>query len=189
MSVSLDSGSSRVLVKQVSSNTLERQLSSKSFEKQKTIVDGIEFTSAADHNKFSFKRTNTTTLQDEISDDSNSTASLDEDIPEGKHRNFEFTSNLSLMRVIRACLFFQVIALICDNPDVQFPPLFNVLCRSPLYYSIRFYSRPFLDIVYLVQLFGMQIYDIARGYLAKYWSGNFEITFGFPSRRLSAISR
>jgi hypothetical protein len=175
------------------SSTLMRQSSNvKSIEKQKTIVDGIEFFTAADHNKFSFKRTATAALQDEISEDSNSTVSVDEETPEGKHRNFEFTNNVSLMRVIRACLFFQVIGIICDNPDVQFPPLFNVLCRSPLYYCIRFYSRPFVDIVYLIQMSGLHLYHMGYDFIMPYLKNDFKITYdipGMPVRRLTDYMR
>jgi hypothetical protein len=123
----------------------------KVFEKETKVVDGIAFTAAANLNKFSFKKATVTAAKDEISDDSLSEAEVVEEINEGKARNFEFTNNKSLMRVFRAIIFLQMIGIICDNPAVQFPPLFDVLCRTPFFYLIRFYSFPFVDIVYLIQ--------------------------------------
>lgn len=177
------------LASQGSSSNLQSSGGARNIEKQKTVVDGIEFSTNADYNKFSFKRTATATLHDEISEDSNSTATVDDEIPEGKHRNFEFTNNISLMRVVRACLFFQVVALICDNPDVQFPPLFNVLCRSPLYYAIRFYSRPFVDVVYLIQMSGLQMYHMVFNFIHPYLKNDFKITYDIPMRRLANYMR
>lgn len=121
------------------------------FSKETKVVDGVAFTHTANLSKFSFKKTTVTAAKDDISDDSSEPEDLIEEINEGKARNFEFTNNKSLMRVFRAIIFLQMIALICDNPAVQFPPLFDVLCRAPLFYLIRFYSYPFVDAVYLIQ--------------------------------------
>jgi hypothetical protein len=126
----------------------------KNIEKETKVVDGVAFTATTNTNKFSFKKTTVTAAQDEISEDSNSEVSptaSEEEIHEGKARNFEFTNNKSVMRVFRAVLFLQMIAMVCDNAAVQFPPLFDVLCRTPLFYLIRFYSYPFVGVVYLIQ--------------------------------------
>jgi hypothetical protein len=129
-----------------------------SIEKETKIVDGVAFTAIANLNKFTFKKTTVTAAQDEISDDSSQGPDGGEggdgdtgEIHEGKARNFEFTNNKSVMRVFRVIIFLQMIGFICDNPAVQFPPLFDVLCRTPLFYLIRFYSYPFVDLVYLIQ--------------------------------------
>jgi hypothetical protein len=123
----------------------------KPFEKETKVVDGIAFTATTNLSKFSFKKATVTVAKDEISEDSVSEIEAVEEINEGKARNFEFTNNKSLMRVFRAIIFLQMIALICDNPAVKFPPLFDVLCRTPLFYLIRFYSFPFVDVVYIIQ--------------------------------------
>lgn len=148
-----------------SKNNLNKELNkNKKFEKEIKQIDGISFTSKVNNTKFSFKKVIVTKQQDEISEDSsNLNINIDndeneiEEINEGKARNFEFTNNKSLMRVFRAIIYFQMISLICDNPAVKFPPIFDVLCRAPFFYLIRFYSYPFVDAVYLIQKYGKQI--------------------------------
>lgn len=58
--------------------------------------------------------------------------------PERKQRNFEFTSNLCVFRVIRTILYIQIIQLILDNPSAQVPVIYQVFCR----YVIRIYVVP-----------------------------------------------
>jgi hypothetical protein len=71
--------------------------------------------------------------------------------------NFEFTDNLGMMRVIRTFISLQVIGLIIDNPTIELPIVFQILCRTFCFYSIRFYSRPFLDALYCLQYFSVAL--------------------------------
>ena len=73
--------------------------------------------------------------------------------PEVKDRNFEFTSNVNIMRFMRAIFYLQVIALAIDNPSIDIPPLFRILVNGVCFYSLRFYSRPFIDFVYAAQYY------------------------------------
>lgn len=57
------------------------------------------------------------------------------------------------MRLIRMLFVVQVIALLVDNPSISLPEVFKISCSGVLFYSLRFYSRPFFDIIYLVQYF------------------------------------
>jgi hypothetical protein len=64
---------------------------------------------------------------------------------------FEFTNNITVMRFIRMFLSLQVIAIMLVN--AQMPVLFRILSRDVLFYVVRFYSRPFLDLVYLFEYY------------------------------------
>ena len=74
----------------------------------------------------------------------------------GDH-TFEFTSNLAMMRFIRMFLTLQVVGIMIDNTYVELPVLFRTLCRNVLFYVIRFYSRPFIDVIYLGDYYWGQI--------------------------------
>ena len=60
-------------------------------------------------------------------------------------------------------LFLQVIAITIDATDVQLPILFTILCKGPLSYVIRWYSRPILDIVYVAQYYFYKYKDNIQG--------------------------
>jgi hypothetical protein len=77
----------------------------------------------------------------------------DEHVKEAKRNTFEFTDNISMNRLLRMLLFIQILGVIVDHPKLRTPPLFNLLCMPGLYYSIRFYSQPFLDVVFVLQTF------------------------------------
>jgi hypothetical protein len=114
---------------------------------------------------------------DILSDDD--TFSIDEDTKTlvTKFENFEFTDNLGVMRVVRMIITLQILGLIIDNPSIQIPLLFRVFCRGPLFYAIHFYSRPFIDAVYLVQLFFAQIAsDIQSSVPSKSSAGKIVVT-------------
>lgn len=72
-------------------------------------------------------------------------------ISERKDRTFEFSDSKTVMRIIRLVLVIQVIAFVTDNPSIQIPILFRIISFGPLFYAIRFYSRPFIDFVYVFQ--------------------------------------
>jgi hypothetical protein len=72
-------------------------------------------------------------------------------ISERKDRTFEFSDSKTIMRIIRLVLVIQVIAFVTDNPSIQIPILFRIISYGPLFYAIRFYSRPFIDFVYALQ--------------------------------------
>jgi hypothetical protein len=66
---------------------------------------------------------------------------------------FEFSDGYGVMRTIRLLLFIQIIAICLDNPSTQYSILYRITCRGVLFYAIRFYSRPFIDILYLIQVY------------------------------------
>lgn len=90
-------------------------------------------------------------LNDKASDDS------DNEIPETKNQYFEFSNSYHIMRSIKLILFLQIISVIIDNPAIQLSLFFEICCKAVLDYAIRFYSRPFLDILYLIQYFWQSI--------------------------------
>jgi hypothetical protein len=66
---------------------------------------------------------------------------------------FEFSDGYGVMRTIRLILFIQIIAICLDNPSTQYSILYRITCRGVLFYAIRFYSRPFIDVLYLIQVY------------------------------------
>ena len=66
---------------------------------------------------------------------------------------------------MKLILFLQVIAITIDATDVQLPILFTILCKGPFRYVIRFYSRPILDIIYVLQYFFYKYKDNIIGNL------------------------
>lgn len=57
------------------------------------------------------------------------------------------------MRLIRMLIIVQVIGILIDSSSFTLSAVFKISCRGLLFYSIRFYSRPFLDIIYILQYF------------------------------------
>jgi hypothetical protein len=95
-------------------------------------------------------------MDDHASDDS------DNEIPETKNQYFEFSNSYHIMRSIKLIFFVQIIALIVDNPSIQLSIFVDVCCKGILSYSIHFYSRPFLDILYVVQFFWNEIVQLIQ---------------------------
>lgn len=91
-------------------------------------------------------------LHEELSDNES-----DDEIPETKNQYFEFSNSYYVMRFIKLILFIQVLGIMIDHPSLQIAVLFNIFCRGILFYSIRFYSRPFLDALYILQYFWHEI--------------------------------
>lgn len=77
----------------------------------------------------------------------------DDDVPETKNQYFEFSNGYHIMRVIKLIFIIQVIGLVLDNPSIKLAILFDTFCRGISLYSLKFQSRPFLDIIYLIQYF------------------------------------
>ena len=75
----------------------------------------------------------------------------DDEEEELADHTFEFTTNLNVFRFIRMIITLQVIAIMVDKEDMEIPVLFRLFSRGPLFYSLRFYSRPFLDLIYAIQ--------------------------------------
>jgi hypothetical protein len=69
------------------------------------------------------------------------------------NETLEFSNSYNVMRLIRLIIVLQTIAIIIDNPSFEMSIFFRVVCRGFLMYSIQFYSRPFIDLVYIIQLF------------------------------------
>ena len=76
---------------------------------------------------------------------------------------FEFTESYHIMRFIRMLLILQVLGMMIENPAMKVSTLFTIVSRFPLFYSIRFYSRPFLDLIYAVQYFASTLNDLGSG--------------------------
>ena len=74
--------------------------------------------------------------------------------PKLKQRDFEFTSSINMMRVTRLIIVLQVLALCIDSPSVQLPIVWRIVCRGFLHYTGKFYSRPFVDVVYFFEWLG-----------------------------------
>ena len=84
-----------------------------------------------------------------ISDQSNLSASQKDLLEQMK--SFEFTNGFFMMRLIRTIVYLQVIAIAIANPSIQLPPTFTMVFDQFFLYLQKWYSRPFLDIVILVQ--------------------------------------
>jgi hypothetical protein len=84
----------------------------------------------------------------------------DNEIPETKNQYFEFSNSYHIMRFIRLILIIQIIGIIIDNPAIQLSLFFNICCKGILTYSLHFYSRPFLDILYVIQYFWQELTDL-----------------------------
>ena len=90
-------------------------------------------------------------------DDTYSDDETDDEVPVTKNQNFEFSDGYGIMRVIRLIIVVQIISIALDNPSVEMAVLFRITVRGVLFYAIRFYSRPFIDIIYLLQYFLLEI--------------------------------
>lgn len=86
-------------------------------------------------------------MNEDYSDDS------DNEVPDLKSQYFEFTDGYNIMRLIRLLMVVQIIAIVIDDPGIHLAVLFNICCRGILLYSLKFFSRPFIDTVYIVQYF------------------------------------
>jgi hypothetical protein len=95
-------------------------------------------------------------------DDDVSSEDSDGEAPDTKNQNFEFSNGYGVMRIIRMVLVLQVISIALDNPSLEMSVLFRIACRGPLFYAIRFYSRPFIDLIYVVQYFLNAVIEIVR---------------------------
>jgi hypothetical protein len=104
----------------------------------------------------------------------------DEHVKEAKRNTFEFTDNISLNRLLRMFLFVQILGVIVDHPKLRTPPLFNLLCMPGLYYSIRFYTQPFLDAVFVLQTFISSIIN--------FWEENVAALFSSDQAGVSGAS-
>eukprot|EP01041_Mallomonas_annulata_P000898 gene898-1738_t len=117
---------------------------------------------------------------DEILLDDDFDVDIDDFKPETKSRNFEFTDNLGLMRLLRVILFLQFIGIILDNPQVKTPMFFNIFCTHAFKYLIVFYSRPFADVCRIVEIFSSLILKTFNDVISNYQSSN--------NRRLTSLN-
>lgn len=81
----------------------------------------------------------------------------DNEKPEMKNRNFEFSNSYHVYRFLKLIFFIQTIEIIISDPSFHLSLFFDIFCKGILFYSHYFYSRPFLDILYLIQYFWMEI--------------------------------
>jgi hypothetical protein len=77
----------------------------------------------------------------------------EDEVPETKNQNFEFSDGYGVMRVMRLVIVVQIISIALENPSAEMAVLFRITVRGVLFYAIRFYSRPFIDLLYLLQYF------------------------------------
>jgi len=76
----------------------------------------------------------------------------EEEDEEPADHTFEFTTNLNVFRFLRMIVTLQVLGVMIDNDDIPVPVFFRIVCRGPLFYAIRFYSLPFMDLIYAIQV-------------------------------------
>lgn len=88
------------------------------------------------------------TLLKAAGDDGDSDDEKDE---EKADHTFEFTTNLNVFRFIRMLVTLQVVGVMIDNDSIPVPVFFRLFSRGPLFYSLRFYSRIFIDLIYAIQ--------------------------------------
>ena len=146
----------------------------------KNVVDGISVEMAKEK-KFKLREA---VDEDKLSDKESEVESEDDEHVEVRNKNFEFTNNLSMMRVVRVFMFYQFIALVIDNPAVTLPPIFALFCKTPLYYTIHFYSRPFVTIVYMLQNSGVRLYNLIVRYFPTDKKGLPNMDSNSPFRKL-----
>lgn len=82
--------------------------------------------------------------------------------PSRKEPKFEFTDSWSCMRVVRLIATLQILSFAIDNPSMQLPIVFHIVCRGVLYYINQFYSRLFIDAIYVIQYYshlGIELYN------------------------------
>lgn len=114
-------------------------------------------------------------------EDDDEDGSSDDMAPAKKSQGFEFTNYLSTMRIVRLVLCLQAIGIMIDNPSLYCPLLFRIFCRNILFYSIRFYSRPFIDAVYIVQYYLTEISNL----LNQNYAGNAKNGVEVQTRKLA----
>lgn len=131
---------------------------------------------------------------DDVVDDEISEATIeddDDDSPEVKSRNFEFTSNVAMMNILRFLLYYQSVGVILDNPSGVYPPLFNTVLRPIFHYTIVFYYKIFLDILYGIIYCFMFVVRTTIFYITMFSDyKNIEITYSMPTgiRALNEVS-
>jgi hypothetical protein len=86
-------------------------------------------------------------------DDTYDEEDTDDEVPETKNQHFEFSDGYGVMRIIRAVMVVQIISVALENPSLEMSALVRITVRGVLFYAIRFYSRPFIDVLYLIQYF------------------------------------
>jgi hypothetical protein len=91
------------------------------------------------------------------SDDDNDDEIDNDNTKQDLTNSFEFSDSYNVMRFMKLIFYLQIMAIIMDNPSFQIPVLFRILCRGILIYASNFYSRPFLDVIYIVKKFFVAI--------------------------------
>lgn len=124
-------------------NVSELPINPRAGQKRKGLIDNTELTHV---------------IHDEVEDHILENDEEDE-TPDIKDQYFEFLDSYYVMRFIRFIFFIQILALILDSSSIELPAFFDISLHGLLYYSIHFYSRPFLDIIYILQYFWDFIVD------------------------------
>ncbi len=93
----------------------------------------------------------------DILDDDHTSDDEDNEKSETKNQNFEFSDSYGVMRLIKLILFIQIIGIMLDHPSATYSAMFRIICRGVIFYSMEFYSRPFIDLLYLLQYFLLAI--------------------------------
>lgn len=97
-----------------------------------------------------------------IADYDENDALSDDEVPVTKDQYFEFTDGYGIMRLIRLILYIQTIAIMMDHPSFKMPLMYDITAGGVLYYSLRFYSRPFLDGFYLIEYFWNELLTLLK---------------------------
>jgi hypothetical protein len=69
-----------------------------------------------------------------------------------KKIDIEFTNNFAMIRFVRMIICIQFIAIMLDHPSYQRTYLFNAFCANVASYVYKFYSRVFIDVLYIIEL-------------------------------------
>jgi len=145
------------------------------------VVDGIAVEMAKEKK---FKLREAGVNDDALSDKESEVESDNSENVEVRNKNFEFTNNLSMMRVVRVFMYYQFIALVIDNPAISLPPIFALFCKTPLSYTLNFYSKPFVNIIYALQNSGVALYQKVAQYIPTDRDGLPNVDSSSPVRKL-----
>lgn len=110
-------------------------------------------------------------------DDTYDEDDTDDEVPETKSQNFEFSDGYGVMRMIRVVIVVQIISIALENPSLEMSSMVRIAVRGVLFYAIRFYSRPFIDLLYLIQYFLEAIINLVITQHVPADPGSIDISF------------
>ena len=66
-------------------------------------------------------------------DDDHSSDESDDETPETKNQNFEFSNGYGVMRVMKLVLVVEIISIALENPALEMAVLFRIAVRGVLF--------------------------------------------------------